>query len=95
MRSGLARWLTLLCDVSGRPVARSVIRTTSGRANLPGTGPRAVSEAGGTIGQSYDSPNRKGSDVIIAAYARTLCPGISIAQFIEAWRPEGGGEYPA
>lgn len=33
--------------------------------------------------------------MIIAAYARTLRPGVSIQQFIEAWRPEGNGEYPA
>jgi hypothetical protein len=33
--------------------------------------------------------------MIIAAYARTLRPGVSIAQFIAAWRPEGEGEYPA
>jgi len=33
--------------------------------------------------------------MIIAAYARTLRPGVSISQFIDAWRPEGGGEYPA
>jgi hypothetical protein len=33
--------------------------------------------------------------VIIAAYARTLRPGVSISRFIEAWRPEGEGEYPA
>ncbi len=33
--------------------------------------------------------------MIIAVYARTLRPGVSIPQFIEAWRPEGGGEYPA
>jgi hypothetical protein len=33
--------------------------------------------------------------VIIAAYARTLRPGVSIQQFVEAWRPEGEGDYPA
>jgi hypothetical protein len=33
--------------------------------------------------------------VIIAAYARTLRPGVSLPQFIDAWRPERGGEYPA
>lgn len=33
--------------------------------------------------------------MIIAAYARTLRPGVSIPQFIDAWRPEGGDEYPA
>lgn len=33
--------------------------------------------------------------MIIAAYARTLHPGVSIAQFIQAWRPEGKGAYPA
>ena len=33
--------------------------------------------------------------MIIAAYARTLRPGVSIPQFIEAWRPEGEGKYPA
>ncbi len=33
--------------------------------------------------------------MIIAAYARTLRPGVSIRQFIEAWRPEGKGKYPA
>jgi len=37
----------------------------------------------------------KRSDVIIAAYARTLRPGVSLSQFIEAWRPEGEGDYPA
>lgn len=33
--------------------------------------------------------------MIIAVYARTLRPGVSIPRFIEAWRPDGGGEYPA
>lgn len=33
--------------------------------------------------------------MIIAAYARTLRPGVSIPQFIEAWRPESDGQYPA
>lgn len=33
--------------------------------------------------------------MIIAAYARTLRPGVTIPQFIEAWRPEGEGDYPA
>lgn len=33
--------------------------------------------------------------MIIAAYARTLRPGVSLPQFIEAWRPEGEEEYPA
>lgn len=33
--------------------------------------------------------------MIIAAYARTLRPGVSIPQFIDARRPEGDGEYPA
>lgn len=33
--------------------------------------------------------------MIIAAYARTLRPGVTIPQFIEAWRPEGEDEYPA
>jgi hypothetical protein len=33
--------------------------------------------------------------LIIAAYARTLRPGISLDQFIAAWMPEGGDPYPA
>lgn len=33
--------------------------------------------------------------MIVAAYARTLRPGVSIDQFIDAWMPEGGGPYPA
>lgn len=33
--------------------------------------------------------------MIIAAYARTLRPGVSIPQFVQAWRPEGEGAYPA
>jgi hypothetical protein len=33
--------------------------------------------------------------LIIAAYARTLRPGVSLDQFIAAWMPEGGDPYPA
>lgn len=33
--------------------------------------------------------------MIIAAYARILRAGVSIDQFIKAWRPEGTGQYPA
>ncbi len=33
--------------------------------------------------------------MVIAAYVRTLRPGVSIAKFIEAWRPEGDDPYPA
>lgn len=33
--------------------------------------------------------------MIIAAYARTLRPGVSLDQFIAAWMPEGGDPYPA
>jgi len=33
--------------------------------------------------------------LIIATYARTLRPGVSIEQFIAAWMPEGDDPYPA
>jgi hypothetical protein len=33
--------------------------------------------------------------VIVAAYARTLRPGVSLDQFIAAWMPEGDDPYPA
>jgi hypothetical protein len=33
--------------------------------------------------------------VIVAAYARTLRPGVSLDQFIAAWMPESNGAYPA
>ncbi len=33
--------------------------------------------------------------MVIAAYARTLRPGVSISQFIDAWRPAGQADYPA
>lgn len=33
--------------------------------------------------------------MIIAAYARTLRPGVSLDQFISAWMPEAKEPYPA
>jgi hypothetical protein len=33
--------------------------------------------------------------VVIAVYARTLKPGISLDEFIAAWMPEGDDPYPA
>jgi hypothetical protein len=40
-------------------------------------------------------PNARRLIVIVSAFARTLRPGVSLEQFVEAWAPEGDEPYPA
>jgi hypothetical protein len=40
-------------------------------------------------------PNFKEVALIVSVFARTLRPGVSLEQFVEAWAPEGDEPYPA